>query len=266
MQAGYCSTFRALAGYNAFTAEHVPHRAQGAVLICAPFLEERLFCRPVLRNLADALMDAGWHTMRMDPPGEGDSEGDLCEVGLDDALAQIQQAATLLRERVKGPLVLVGLRWGASLALASARGTEAERVIAVEPLLSGEDYLQQLLRQNLTTQMATWGRVRENREALLDQSKRGEVVNVQGFELGPRLIRDMRKFRVRQADDAARALLVRCAPDGSPPPSWQAWLGHDQVEFAAVPVRPFWFDPRHYDPFQAPLRDMILTRMQEWYS
>lgn len=266
MQAGYCSTFRTLAGYNAFTAEHVPHRARGAVLMCAPFLEERLFCRPVLRNLADALMDMGWHAMRMDPPGEGDSEGELSEVGLDDALAQIQQAATLLRERVSGPLVLVGLRWGASLALASAVRTGADRVIAVEPLLSGEDYLQQLLRQNLTTQMATWGRVRENRETLLSQSSRGEAINVQGFELGPRLIRDMRNFQVRQDGAVPRALLIRCAPAMEPPPQWQAWLSDDQVEFAAVEVRPFWFEPKHYDPFQAPLRDMILTRMREWYS
>src|SRR5690606_39670222 len=99
MQApGYHSAFWPVENHRLFVMEQVPVTARGAVLMCAPFLEERLFCRRVLRNLALSLADAGWHVLRFDSAGEGDSEGELFDVG---ALTTDRKSTRLNSSHVK---------------------------------------------------------------------------------------------------------------------------------------------------------------------
>lgn len=264
MQSGYHSGFRVSGGYHLFTVEHVPVAPRGAVLMCAPFLEERLFCRPVMKSLAEHLMNAGWHVLRFDPPGEGDSDGDLARVGIEECLDQAQRLALWLRNRAPGPLVLLGVRWGATLALQLADRVGAAGVIAVEPLLDGEAYLQRLLRQNLATQLAARGRVTMDRKALLACSAGGECIEVQGFALGPRLVAELRAFT---ATDVAppRTLLIHCDATGAgAPPAWRGLMTRDGVTYRPLAVAPFWFEPAIHDPVQPALRDTIAATLGEW--
>lgn len=265
MQApGYHSAFWLVENHRLFVMEQVPVTARGAVLICAPFLEERLFCRRVLRNLALSLADAGWHVLRFDSAGEGDSEGDLLEVGAFATQRHISVLAERLREKVNGPLVLVGLRWGANQALAQDKVADA--LVAIEPLASGEDYLQQLLRQNLTTQMACHGAVRMNREALLAASAAGESVNVQGYELGPSMVAEMRQFDLPETLAVTRAALLRCAGGGTVPPVWQQCLARWPARHVPLDTRPFWFEPRVHDPLQVSLNTAVMDCLAEWFA
>jgi hypothetical protein len=265
MQApGYHSAFWPVENHRLFVMEQVPVSARGAVLICAPFLEERLFCRRVLRNLAISLADAGWHVLRFDSAGEGDSEGELLDVGALTTQQHIKLLAGMLRNKVSGPLVLVGLRWGANQAL--ALNGIADALVAIEPLASGEDYLQQLLRQNLTTQMACHGAIRMNREALLAASAAGEAVNVQGYELGPGLVSEMRQFDLPETLGVTKAALLRCAGSGAVPPVWQQCLARWQVRHVPLDTRPFWFEPRLHDPVQAPVNKAVMDCLAEWFA
>lgn len=261
---GYHSAFWPVEDYRLFVMEQVPVQARGAVLICAPFLEERLFCRRVLRNLAISLADAGWHVLRFDSAGEGDSEGELLNVGATTTQNHIGALAGMLRDKVKGPLVLVGLRWGANQAL--ALNAVADALVAIEPLTSGEDYLQQLLRQNLTTQMACHGAVRINREALLAASAAGEAINVQGYELGPALVAEMRQLGLPETLSVTRSALLRCAANGNLAPAWQRCLARWQARHVPLDTRPFWFEPRLHDPLQPALNNAVMDCLAEWFA
>ncbi|MCB1836515.1 MAG: hypothetical protein KDH99_02755 [Alcanivoracaceae bacterium] len=265
MQApGYHSAFWPVENHRLFVMEQVPVSARGAVLICSPFLEERLFCRRVLRNLAHSLAEAGWHALRFDSAGEGDSDGELLEVGALTTQRHISVLADRLREKVSGPVVLLGLRWGANQAL--ALNACADALVAIEPLASGEDYLQQLLRQNLTTQMACQGAVRMNREALLAASAAGDAVNVQGYDLGPSMVSEMRGLGLPETLAVPHAALLRCSGNGVTPPVWQQYLSRWQARYVPLDTRPFWFEPRLHDPLQLQLNSAVMDCLAEWFA
>ena len=262
---GYHSDFVRIGEHRLFVVEHRPVNPRGALLVCAPFLEERLFCRRFLRHLAAQLAAAGWLVMRFDGYGEGDSEGELSNADLAMTLADIRALAKKMREQVEGPLVLMGVRWGANQAF-SAQVEDVDALIAIEPLSSGEEYVQQLLRQNLTTQMVAWGEVRENREALLARAEAGEPVNVQGFEVGPALVQQMRALVPPDQAPAARVSLLRLGMSDAPvSPRWRQLVDHWRASYQHINERPFWFEPRHYDPAVPALTQAVSNRLLEWF-
>jgi len=88
---------------------------------------------------------------------------------------------------------VVGLRLGATFAALFCEEVVARSeyeqlrtgpLVLWDPLMDGESYFQELLRSNLTTQLAVYGEVREDREALRERIRAGGAVNVDGYELG----------------------------------------------------------------------------------
>ena len=263
---GYHSRFIDIGTHRLFMVEHSPERPRGAVLLCSPFLEEKLFCRRILKNLAESLCEQGWLVVRFDGYGEGDSEGELSNADLSTLVSDCASLIQLLRERVEGPIVMLGMRWGANVAL-FANFENVDAILAIDPLLSGEEYVQQLLRQNLTTQMATWGSVRENREALLAASERGRCINIQGFDLGPQLIAQMRKVILPSSFNAKKVSVVRTGlKDAELPPVWQERVDKLGATYRLVDARPYWFEPKIYDPIQFALTAAVSEQFIEWFA
>ncbi|MDF1781900.1 MAG: hypothetical protein P1U67_11425 [Alcanivoracaceae bacterium] len=263
---GYHSHFVDIGTHRLFVAEHSPECPRGAVLLCSPFLEEKLFCRRILKNLAESLSEQGWLVIRFDGYGEGDSEGELSNADLVTSASDCASLIHLLRERVDGPIVVVGMRWGANIALFS-NIENVDAVMAVDPLSSGEEYVQQLLRQNLTTQMATWGGVRENREALLAASEQGRCINIQGFDLGPKLISQMRKVVLPSSVSAKKVSIIRTGlKDSELPPFWQEHVDKLGATYRLAEGRPYWFEPKIYDPTQFALTSVVSEQFIEWFA
>lgn len=260
----YRSDFVSFETYRLFVVEHVPASARGRIVLCAPFLEEKQFCRRYLRHLAESLAQMGWHVTRFDSIGEGDSDGELSDISLDDILRCLHSLSS--PKKNAEPLVLLGLRWGGTLALLS-QSIAADAVIAIEPLIRGEDYVQQLLRQNLVTQMSTWGAVRENREALLQGVANGESVNVQGFELGPRLVEQMRHVVLPDAEPSARVALIKLGNEEDPAPMpWQPHLDRWGATYTSVEGLPFWYEPKYYDAQKNVLTQSVQLQLAEWFQ
>jgi len=57
-----------------------------------------------------------------------------------------------------------------------------------DPILDGDAYFQELLRSNLSTQLAVYGQVVDNREVLTARIRAGGSVNVDGYEIGKALL------------------------------------------------------------------------------
>ncbi len=128
-----------------------------AVLV-PPFAEEKKAAQRALVELARELAESGCETWRFDFRGTGDSSGDHGEVDLDDWLADLRAVIAEARAAVPDrPLILLGLRLGASLAWLAAGDPSlgVDSLVLWEPLPSGSGYMRQnrqksQLRRELT--------------------------------------------------------------------------------------------------------------------
>lgn len=155
-------------------------------VFCHPFAEEKLWAHRVFVRFARELAGRGYTVLRFDYMGHGDSEGDFQDSSVETRIADIRSALRAIRhhEPTLETIGLLGLRFGATLAAVAAdRGPEVESMILWEPIVDGDRYMQDALRTNLTTQMAVYGRVTENRQVLIEKMRAGFSVNVDGYEV-----------------------------------------------------------------------------------
>jgi uncharacterized protein len=136
-------------GRSLLAAVHLPSRLRprsAAVLLCNPFGEEAVRAHRAYRMLARKLEEAGYATMRFDYAGTGDSSGDVGEFGIADWVQDIAAAAAELRRESAVPrVVLVGLRFGATLAACAQReGLRAAHLLLWDPVVDGAQYLREL--------------------------------------------------------------------------------------------------------------------------
>lgn len=127
--------------FGAYDAPPVGGRC-GAVL-CYPFAREYLLAHGTYRYLARALAGAGFHVLRFDYFGTGDSAGEPEAADATQWLDDIGVAIDELRDMAGVERVaLVGLRYGAVLAAKAARmHRDVGRLVLWEPLTDGAGYL-----------------------------------------------------------------------------------------------------------------------------
>ena len=195
-----------------------------------PFAEEKLWSHRVFVSLARALAARGHPVLRFDFTGAGDSDGGTADTSLsthtDDLIAAID--ALTARRPGLARVGLIGLRLGASLA---ARVTEMAAdgaapgvlrtapLVLVDPVLDGAGYLQEVLRGNLSAQLATHGKVIETREVMIERIRGGGVVNVDGYEIGRSLLASVGVPDLLSAQPKAHegpVLVVSIAQPGKP--------------------------------------------------
>lgn len=132
-----------------FGAYHAPAptvAGRGAALLCPPWGPEYIVSHRTLRRLASRLSERGYHVLRFDYYGTGDSaggweEGDLASWG-DDASTAIDE----LRDISGFPAVAVfGVRLGAVVGWRAA-GARADVHTAVlwDPVVDGAGYVDEL--------------------------------------------------------------------------------------------------------------------------
>jgi pimeloyl-ACP methyl ester carboxylesterase len=117
-----------------------------AVVFCAPWGPEYTFSHGVFRRLALNLAAGGYHVLRFDYFGAGDSAGESTEADLegwgtdiDTAIDELKSMAGALR------VSLVGARIGAALAAeVAARRIDIDRLVLWDPVVVGRSYLDEL--------------------------------------------------------------------------------------------------------------------------
>lgn len=137
------STARLFGVYH--PAESAHHRSCG-VVICAPFGHEYIRAHRLLRQLAVQLSRGGFHVLRFDYLGCGDSAGDAEHGSPSQWIADIATAIDELRDTSEVRRVcLVGLRLGATLAASAAnQRDDVDAVVLWDPILDGGRYLEDL--------------------------------------------------------------------------------------------------------------------------
>jgi pimeloyl-ACP methyl ester carboxylesterase len=124
------------------------HRRSCGIVICAPFGHEYVRAHRLLRQLAVQLSRGGFHVLRFDYLGCGDSAGDAGAGSPSQWVADIATAIDELRDTAEVRRVcLVGLRLGATLAANTAEGRDdVDAVVLWDPIVDGGRYLEDLRR------------------------------------------------------------------------------------------------------------------------
>jgi exosortase A-associated hydrolase 2 len=118
-----------------------------AAVLCHPWGSEYLHAYRTMRQLAIKLSVAGFHTLRFDFFGTGDSAGEMTEADLKGWETDVELAMEELKEIVGvAQVALIGLRVGATLAakVAARCPKEVNALVLWDPVVSGQEYLQSL--------------------------------------------------------------------------------------------------------------------------
>lgn len=123
-----------------------PMRSEG-VLLCYPFGQEYMRAHRSFRQLAILLGKRGYPVMRFDYFATGDSAGLCEEASIHQWVEDIHTASEEFRYLANIETVsLVGLRLGAALAAkASERQGAFNRVVLWDPVLSGQQYCDEIV-------------------------------------------------------------------------------------------------------------------------
>ncbi len=128
--------------------EPLAHAARGeSILLCNPFGQEAIRSHRLFKVLADRLCRDGFHVLRFDYFGTGDSAGNDDEVSIAGFIADLLLADDeLLRRSGRAKRSWIGLRLGASVAAAASAkaGVAPQRMVLWEPVIDGTNYLAEL--------------------------------------------------------------------------------------------------------------------------
>lgn len=213
---------------------------KGGVVLCAPLAEEKLWSHRVFVSFARELAKLGYAVLRFDHRGEGDSDRTFEASDLTTRVEDTTAAIEELKRRATGlqQVTLVGLRLGASVAaLAAAERDDVERLVLWDPVVSGADYMQSVLRTNLMAQMAQ-RKVAESRESLVERLQRGETINIEGYELSDRLFHEVSAFQLGStiADSRASIQVVAISPRVAPARAELSALAAERPNVTTVSV------------------------------
>ena len=241
--------------HELFAVYHAPAGATRRLpfVFCHPFGEEKLWTHRVFVSFARQFAGSGHPVLRFDYMGNGDSSGSFHESTVTTALSDIACAIEELKRRSgSGRVGLVGLRLGATFAgLIADDRADIETLVLWAPIIDGARYVQELLRINVTTQMAVYREVREDRAALVEQLRRGATVNVDGYEMGCRMYDELNS--VRLAGSPRRfphsCLLVHVDPSDVAAPSAELRRLKDcygRADLLVARETPFWKETKRF--------------------
>lgn len=203
-----------------FGVLHQPasNSTRSAFVFCHPFGEEKLWAHRVYVTFARALAAAGHPVLRFDYMGNGDSSGIFSQSSLSTAVADVVAAIEEIRGRTGQKSVsLLGLRLGATVASLVAEDlTDLDRLVLWAPIVDGARYMQELLRINLTTQMAVYKEVRRDREALVAAMRSGETINVDGYEMALPMYEQVSAVKLAADPKRCRSLCLVAQIDRQP--------------------------------------------------
>lgn len=127
--------------FGVYDPAHKVGKAARAAVICHPWGSEQIHAYRTLRQLATRLSQDGFHVLRFDYYGTGDSAGSCGDNDLAGSRRDVGTAMAELKDTTGiERLTLVGLRFGACLAadVSAERAAEVEALVLWDPLTSGD--------------------------------------------------------------------------------------------------------------------------------
>jgi uncharacterized protein len=229
-------------------------------VLCAPWGQEYLRSHRSVRQLGLQLNAAGFHVLRFDYYGTGDSAGDMLDATMTDWEDDVAQAVDEAKDTAGADRVsLVGLRLGGALAaqVAARRPDDVKELVLWDPIVSGAAYVDELHR------------AAENGTPVRQTS--GTVVNVNGFPLTPTVTTELAGVNLANLADRlpSRTLVVSSDASQADAPMFREFrnalarrASKAVVEIIDAPAA--WVEYRGSGTALMPVS--ILQRITQWLS
>lgn len=177
-------------------------------------MEEQNKSRRMVAEQARRLADAGWHVLQLDLTGCGDSAGNHAEASWDAWLDDIAAGQRWLAAQVAGPFWYWGMRLGALLCMHSLQ-RHPQRDLGLlfwQPVISGAQYVQQVLRLRLAGDAAGRDGGATTTAALMARLQAGETLEVAGYGLAPALMLPMAEAKAVLPAEVRRIEWLEVSP------------------------------------------------------
>jgi len=221
---------------------------KGCILYLHPFAEEMHKSRRMAALQARRFAAAGYAVLQVDLTGCGDSAGDFADATWDAWLNDARRAHAWLATRTTRPISLWGLRTGASLAVELASTLpDIEQLLLWQPVVNGEQYLNQLLRIKLAGEMLSHGQAQNGTKALRASLEAGKSIEVGGYMLNATMAHELARLKLADMPPPCPVLWLELGlkADDLPSPASQRVV--EVWQTAGVSVRtgtlagePFW--------------------------
>lgn len=173
---------------------------KGGALLCYPFGQEYMRVHRAFRQIANLLAKNGYHVLRFDYRGTGDSGEDMENMLASDWLEDIDVAIDELKSMTNlKKISLIGLRMGALLAnTVSSQRNDIEKLVVWDPIMSGVAYEEELYSELSRADSEAWN--------FIDEKK---ILHFNGFPLTQPLRESLKKLdMMKEESEADRVLQV----------------------------------------------------------
>lgn len=224
-----------------------------AVVLCNPWGAEYIYAHRSLRQLATTLSMCGFHTLRFDFFGTGDSAGEMADGDLAGWESDVESAMEGISDIVGTARVsLIGLRLGATIAakVAARHAGEIDSLVLWDPIISGDVYLRSLQTTSLPT--------RKGEE---------DAWEIEGFPMSLRMMHELKAIDLRDliAEPSGRSLMLITEESRSSNIPRAATLADDsrvmEIEFLGAPCP--WVDS---GTTTGAVPVQVVKRIAEWLS
>lgn len=211
------------------------------VVLCPPIGQEHVRTHWALRQVAAALNRAGFHCLRFDWFGVGDSAGELRDASLARWREDLASAAQELRDTAGVEKIsLVGLRVGATIVALAASAVRPSAIVLWDPVVDGRAYvagLADLTRRLLTDHERYWN---------VDPMRAPRASELVGFDYGDPLRAELTQLDLTGVTALPQVPL--CLVRSSDAADLQAFgarlrTDHRAVELRDTELRAGWTNP-----------------------
>lgn len=208
--------FEELEGHRSVVVRWHPAEPPRAWALFVPaFGDEMNQMRRMVRLTAEALAERGIASCLFDLYGTGDSSADFSDATVERWLADIRAMAGRLDASGAIPLVLIGCRLGAALAVRASHALERrpDALVAWAPVLQGKQQLSAMLRAASIARMQRPDAAGADPKVLWAQ---GQVATLAGYPFSGALAEQLEELDATGAPAARRAVLfdLRAPVDG----------------------------------------------------
>lgn len=235
-----------------FGVYHPPHRGSDrhrGVVICYPFGQEYMRGHRAFRQLGLMLSRTGFHVLRFDYYGTGDSGGNATEVTLSGWVHDVRAAADELMDMAELPTVsLVGTRLGAAIGVeAAVTRSDIDAIVLWDPVVSGADYLKEI--------------VVGADAAPSNGNGAGVIAMVHGFPMTRALSDELRSVDIAGRIPQARTRIIVSSEQSTYSRLRHAW---PNAEYVNVPSKGNWNELDNFGSALVPQE--IIRDIVEWFG
>jgi len=193
---------------------------KGGILYLHPFAEEMHKSRRMAALQARRFAAEGYMVLQLDLTGCGDSAGDFGDATWKAWLDDARCAYESLSASIDGPIILWGLRIGACLAAELASSlSNIDRLLLWQPVVNGEQFLNQFLRIKLASEMLSGGQAQSGTKELRAKLEAGEGIEVGGYLLGATMARDLARIHFADQHQTCPVHWLEIGPNDSDTPN-----------------------------------------------